>query len=225
MSHQKRLAAPKSMPLKRKETKYVTCQAPGPHKKVESVPINVLLRDMLGVVQTTKEAKRVLNAGKVLIDGVVRKDHKFPIGFLDEISIAGSKENYQIVYNNLGKLEIKKNEKSTLKLKKVIAKKVIKGNKVQINLFNGHNILVTNSKEYKVGDSIAVEKNKVVKHIKFEKGAKVFLTAGKHVGRNGIIEEIKEQKNWTQNQLVVVKTKEGSFEIPKNYTFVIDREL
>jgi len=97
--------------------------------------------------------------------------------------------------------------------------------KTQVNLFKGINVLLDKKTDYKVGDSLIIEKQKVIKHLKFQKGANVFLTSGKHIGKTGTIEEIKEQKDWKQSNIILVKTKSGVYETPKEYAYVIDGEL
>lgn len=225
MSHQKRSSSSKKTLLTRKGTTFISCQSPGPHKKAESMPLNVVIRDILKLVETGREAKKSLNAGLIFVNGVAIKDHRFPIGFLDEISFTTSKDKHIVIYNTLGKLELKKQEKDIPKTMKVIGKKILHKGKTQINLFTGKNILLEKTNGYSVGDSIVIEKNKVVKHLKFEKGAKVFLTSGKQVGYNGVIEEIKKNKNWSQPKTIMVKTKNGIFETLKECAYVVDGEL
>lgn len=219
------MAAGKRIPLERKGTKYITAQSPGPHKKTESVALSVLLRDLLKMADSTREVKAIIQAKKVLINGIARKDHRFPVGFLDEISFTDLSDRYVITYNTLGKLSLKKSEKIFVRPIKIIGKRILQKGKIQINLFTGTNILVNNPKDLKVGDSLIIEKNKISKHLKFEKGARVFLTSGKHVGNNGIIEEIKENKNWTQPKMIIVKTKTEVFETPKEYAYVVGGEI
>jgi small subunit ribosomal protein S4e len=225
MSHQKRLSATERIPLGRKATKYLICPTPGTHKKIESIPLAIVLRDILEITHTNRETKKALNAGKILINGVPRKDHRLPIGFLDEISFTDIKDRYIVVYNQLGKFEIKKQDKPQSRAMRIIGKTCLSKGKTQINLFTGKNILVDKDASYKVGDSVILEKNKITKHLKFEKGAKVFLTAGKHIGNNGVIESIKESKNWSEPKKVMVKTSQGTFETPKEYAYIIDGEL
>ena len=222
---QKRTSSTRRAPLARKGTTFISCQSPGPHRKAESMPLNVVVRDILSLVETGREVKKSLNAGLILVNGVAIKDHKFPIGFLDELTFTISKDKFIVVYNTLGKLELKKQEKDYPKAMKVIGKKTLPKGKTQVNLHTGKNILLDKTKEFKVGDSIIVEKNKVVKHMKFEKGAKVFLTSGKHVGHNGIIEEIKKNESWSQPKKILVKTKEGIFETSRECAYVVDGEL
>ncbi len=225
MSHQKRISSSKRTLLARKGTTFVSCQSPGPHRKAESMPLNVVIRDILNLVETGREVKKSLNAGLILVNGVARTDHRFPIGFLDEISFTTSKDRYIVVYNTLGKLELKKQEKDHPKAMKVIGKKTLQKGKTQVNLHTGKNILLDKTKDYTVGDSLIVDKNKVVKHLKFEKGAKVFLTSGKHVGHNGVIEEIKKNESWSQPKTILVKTKKGTFETLRECAYVVDGEL
>tara|TARA_Y100000310_G_scaffold324021_1_gene385291 strand:+ start:1641 stop:2300 length:660 start_codon:yes stop_codon:yes gene_type:complete len=219
------MSATERMPVGRKATKYLVCPSPGAHKKVESIPLTIALREMIGITQTSRETKKILNAGKVLINGVQRKDHKFALGFLDEISFTDIKDNYLVIYNQLGKFEIKKQEKLKSRAMRIVGKTRLSKGKTQINLFTGKNVLVDKDAGYKVGDSLIVDKNKITKHLKFEKGAKVFLTAGKHIGHNGVIENIKERKNWSEPKKVTVKTSHGTFETPKEYAYIVEGEL
>ena len=225
MSHQKRISATERMPLGRKATKYLVCPSPGTHKKIESIPLTIALRDILEITHTTRETKKILNAGSIMINGVPRKDHKLSLGFLDEISFKEIKDSYIVIYNQLGKFEIKKQNKSTQRVMRIIGKTCLSKGKTQINLFTGKNILVDKDLGYKVGDSVIIEKNKIIKHLKFEKGAKVFLTAGKHIGHNGVIENIKESKNWSEPKKVMIKTSRGTFETPKEYAYIVNGEL
>ncbi len=221
MTHQKRFAATKRTALPRKGTKYLTAVCPGPHMRAEALSVNALLRDTLTITTSTRETKQLLHAGAVHINGVVRKDHKFPVGFLDEVSFDGIADQYTLIYNTLGKLEAQKSKKGVRALK-IMGKKAVQKGKIQINLFTGVNILLDKDKNYSVGDSVVVEKQKVTKHLKFEKGAHVFLTAGKHVGHQGVVEEIKKTESWTQPNIIVVKTKEGTFETSQDYAYVVD---
>ena len=56
----KRLNAPKSWPVPRKSNVWVTSPNPGPHSLDGCMPLSVVLRDMLKVVDTAAEAKKVL---------------------------------------------------------------------------------------------------------------------------------------------------------------------
>ncbi len=225
MSHQKRINSTNRTLLARKGSKYIACQSSGAHKKAESMALSVVLRDILSLAKTRREVKNSLNAKEILINGVSIKDHRFAVGFLDEISFTTSKERYIVSYNTLGKLYLKEQTKEIAKPLRIQGKKVLSKGITQINLFGGRNILLKDAKNYSVGDSLILEKNKVKKHIKFEKGAKVFLTSGKHIGNNGTIEEIKENQTWSQPKMIVVKTKDGNYETLRDCAYVVDGEL
>ena len=84
--HQKRIAAPGSWQISRKTAWWTVKSRPGPHPKDRSIPLLLIVRDMLKLADNSKEAKRILNEGKILIDGRIRKDHKFPVGIFDILS-------------------------------------------------------------------------------------------------------------------------------------------
>ena len=219
--HLKRLSAPKSWPLQRKGITFIARPLPGAHKLNQCITINVVLKDLLKHSKTTKETKSILNKGLVLVDNKVVKKHRLPVGIMDIISIPSLKEYYKVLYNTRKKfiLEPIKKEEAEQKTCKIIGKKILKKKKVQINLYDAKNIIVTKD-AYKVGDSIVIKDNKIVKHLKFEKGAKVFLTAGKYIGLFGTLEEIKKF-NGRSHDLITVIVDKKQFQSKKDYAFVI----
>ena len=72
----KRQMAPLFWGIRRKEKRFVVTVKPGPHKKNYSIPTAVLLRDKMKIVSTLREAKSVIYAGKITIDGVKREKTK-----------------------------------------------------------------------------------------------------------------------------------------------------
>ncbi len=214
--HLKRLAAPKTWNISRKNTKFVTKQAPGPHSLGLGMPIITILKDILAYGSTTKEVKKILGTNNIKIDGKTRKDFKFSVGLFDVVGISDA-EYFRIIINNQGKMDlikIGKNE-STIKPCKIIGKKMIK-NKLQLNLYDGNNILVDKN-DYKVGDTLLLSMldKKINKHMRLDKKSSVFLIGGKHMGEIGNVEEIISDK-------IIYKNKEGNLiETSKKYAFVI----
>src|SRR4030042_4137144 len=102
MAHLKRYSMPEFWPLARKAKSYVTTPMPGPHPKYNSIPLRVVLRDSLKSVETADEAKRVLNAGKVLVDKKIRKHPNFPVGLMDVIEIPDLHARYRVVMGKRG---------------------------------------------------------------------------------------------------------------------------
>ena len=75
--HLKRYKAPKSWPIHPKEDTWTVKPAPGSHAIEDSLPLLVIIRDILGLADNSREAKRIINTGNVLIDGRAVKDYKF----------------------------------------------------------------------------------------------------------------------------------------------------
>src|SRR5687768_819009 len=80
--------APTFWAIKRKESQFVVRVKPSPHPKHRSYPLGMVLRDVLKVAKTMHEAERILNAGKVKVDGVVRYDPNLAVGLMDVVELA-----------------------------------------------------------------------------------------------------------------------------------------
>ena len=83
----KRLAMPKTWRIKRKGTVFITRPNPGPHSMGLSMPLNLIIRDILGYAENKREVRKVLMNNNVMVDGVRRKNHKLPVGLMDTIEI------------------------------------------------------------------------------------------------------------------------------------------
>ena len=224
MSHLKRLNAPKAWPIKRKVQTFTTRPKPGPHKLTEAVSLNFLLRDMLQLTKTTKETKKALTSGNIVINGIPRKDHKFTVGILDTVSVVPTKEQFLIVFSPSGRLQAKK-MKSAMEghFAKIVNKTIVKKKKVQLNLHNGANLLVDKD-AYSTGDTLIMEKGKVKKHLKFEKGATIYLIGGKHKGVSASLDDVHLMNNM-QKHRITFKFGKDTFETLKEFAFVIDKPL
>ncbi|MBU1855132.1 MAG: 30S ribosomal protein S4e, partial [Nanoarchaeota archaeon] len=74
-NHLKPQKAPQTWSIKRKQVKFVTRPNPGAHKREFSMPINLVLKNLLNKAQTNKEAKKILHDQEILVNGKRRKDH------------------------------------------------------------------------------------------------------------------------------------------------------
>ncbi len=222
MVHLKRLSTPRSWPVKRKENTYISKPSPGPHTQKTAIAINVILRDILEYSKTVRETKKVLHDKQVMVNERIVQDHRFPVGILDQISIEAMKETFVLLYKENGKLFLQKmgKEKHDRALK-IVNKTILSKNRVQLNLYDGENIIVDKD-TFKVGDSIILENKKVKKHLKFEKGALVYLVGGKHIGAIGSLEEVKKTQGFEKERIIVGMKKE-KIETAKEYAFVIDK--
>jgi len=93
----KRQMAPQFWGITRKNHRFVITVKPGPHKKNYSVPTAVFLRDTLKLVTSLREAKSAIYAGKVKIDGVVRKSLHHAIGLMDVVELENVPDIYRLV--------------------------------------------------------------------------------------------------------------------------------
>ena len=191
--HLKRLAAPRVLRLHRKERTFTIRAAPGPHPLELAIPLGLVVRDYLGLCDTYKEARKIVSNGDVLVDGVKRKNFKFPCGLMDVISIPKMRKNIRILFDRNGKLTlvpISEND-AEWKLCRIQNKTIVKGKKVQLNLHDGKNKLVEKD-EYKTGDvlKISFKENKIDEVYKFDEGTVSMIIGGTHIGEIASIDEI-----------------------------------
>jgi small subunit ribosomal protein S4e len=224
--HLKRYKAPKNWPIRPKEFVWTVKPAAGPHAIEDSLSLLVVIRDILGIADNSREAKKIINTGKVLVDGRARKDYKYPVGFMDVVQIPSSGEMYRVLPDLKGRLTLHPIPKKNVgfKLCKITNKTTIKDGKIQLNLHDGRNIIVEDS--FSAGDviSLNVPEQEVTDNFKFEEGALVLITGGKHIGEIATINEIIINKSSNPNTVVVESDKKETFLTLKDYAFVIGKD-
>lgn len=218
--HLKRYFAPKAWQINRKQSSYITKQNPGPHSGKMSIPLNVILRDMLNYSSTTKESKIILTKKNILVDGKRRKECKFPVGLFDVIEFKDINKSYRVLLNKKGKLTLIEvgNDESNIKPCSIINKTSVKG-KIQLNLNDGKNILVDKD-GYKTGDTLSLElpKLSIKKHIGLKKNVLIYLIGGKHIGEVGKVKDI------VRNRIMYEGENGDVIETLKKYAFVIGED-
>ena len=191
--HLKRLAAPRVLRLHRKEHKLTIRAAPGPHQLEAAIPLGLVVRDYLRLCDTYKEARKIVSNGDILVDGMKRKNFKFPCGLMDVISIPKMRKNIRILFDRNGKLTLVPISESDAewKLCRIQNKTIVKGKKVQLNLHDGKNKLVEKD-EYKTGDvlKISFKESKIDEVYRFDKGTVSMIIGGTHIGEIASIDEI-----------------------------------
>ncbi len=216
-NHLKTIAAPKSWPVKRKERTFILRPDAGPHDLKNSISLNFLLIDLLGLCKTKRESTYLLRYKEILVDGKRRTNIAFPVGLMDVVTIKDMKKHYRIMLNSKGKIEAREiaDKESAIKLHKITGKSLVK-KKNQLNLFDGKNMLIDKG-DYKVGDSILVEfaGDKIKEHFELKKGNTILLTGGRHTGSMGKIEEIIGTK------IIYKVGKDDVYETLKKYAFVV----
>jgi small subunit ribosomal protein S4e len=183
--HIKRLAAPKSWGMEKKKAYWAPKPSPGPHPAESCVPLGVVIRDMLGYCDTMREAKRIIGAREVLVDGKKVRDSHRPIGLMDVVSIPKTKENFRMMLDRLGKFRLVRitDEEAKWKLARIERKTVVRGGMFQITFHDGRNLLMEKA-SLKTGDVLKVEvpSQKILAKYPLDKGYTALLTGGAHVG-------------------------------------------
>ncbi|VVB65427.1 30S ribosomal protein S4e [Candidatus Gugararchaeum adminiculabundum] len=224
-NHLALLSSPVAWNLPRKGRMWAQKPVPGPHGLEDSIPLTVLLRDVLKYVESAHEAKKVLQKG-LLVDGRKITDLRFPIGLMDVLSIPSEGKSYRILIDSKGRLmPVEISEKDAkVKLCKVKKKVTIAGKKIQIGLHDGRTFLGDN--HYKVGDSVKFDLHakKVSEKLELKNGARCLVTQGRHAGKVAKLEEIIERAGSMDAQ-VRMKSKHAEFTTLKNYVFVIDDSI
>jgi small subunit ribosomal protein S4e len=220
--HLKRLNAPRTLVLHRKERKWTVRANPGPHPLNNSLPLALVVRDYLELCDTLRESKRIISNGDIIVDGTIHKDYKFPCGFMDVVSIKNLKKNYRILFDQRGKLTFVPvdDKDSKWKLCRIENKTLVKKNKIQLNFHDGRNKIVDKN-DYKTGDVLKINfKDKKIEDIyKFSKGNISIIIGGSHIGETATIEDINIIHSSKPN-IAIMKGK-TEFSTLKNYVFPI----
>jgi small subunit ribosomal protein S4e len=139
------------------------------------------------------ESERVLTAGQVKVDGVVRRDPNFAVGLMDVVELS-SGQIFRMVPKDsmlLAPIQIETAE-GTSKLVRVTSKTTIKEKKIQYGFHDGKTLI--SDQKFKVGDTcvISMPKVQVTSHIPFEKGTSVLIISGENAGHIGKIDDIQD---------------------------------
>jgi small subunit ribosomal protein S4e len=222
MAHLKRYSMPGFWPLPRKAKTYVTTPMPGPHQKHGCIPLKVIVRDSLGLAENSGEAGKILSAGKVLVDGKVRKEPRFPVGFMDVLEIPELHLRYRVNITKRGlALEKIGEEEAGVKLCRITGKRTLGGGAQQLSLHDGR--CMVSKGTYRVGDSlmIGIPGQKILRHFPLKKGEPAVIIAGRNMGSTGRIKDIKDRKSMLEKSNITIETEKGNgIETLKHYVMV-----
>ena len=225
-NHQKRLSVPNSWPVERKTETYTVKAGAGPHGE-DGVPLLVLLRDVLGYVDSKKEARYALNQGSILVNGDAISDERRPIGMFDILAFTERDEFYRVFPDEGGRLALTPIDEDSAgsRLGKIVNKEQVSGGDFQLTLHDGTNVR-TEDVSYETNDSLVVdnETKEIVAHFDYEEGALVTAVDGQHAGQIGTVEEIQVTLGSGSNT-VVVEADDASYETIENYVVVIDENF
>ncbi|MEM0340920.1 MAG: 30S ribosomal protein S4e [Acidilobaceae archaeon] len=231
--HLKALAAPHWWPVRRKEFKWTVKPSPGPHPIERSLPLLIVVRDLLGYAKTSREARMLIAEGHFKVDGVIRKDYKFPIGPMDVIEIPKTSEAYRVLPAPTKFLTLHPISKDEAKLKivRIEGKTVVKGGHIQLHLHDGRNILVRVSDpknpvediyETRASLFITVPEQEVKAYVPLREGVVAIVIGGRLVGRVGVIKNI-QWSSWKRSRSIVTleDVKNNVFQTTLEYIMVI----
>ena len=221
----KRQMAPLFWGIARKEKRFVVTVKPGTHKKNYSIPTAVLLRDKMKIVSTLREAKSVIYAGKVTIDGVKRKSLHHGIGLMDVVELDGISDSYRLVPKDgtiLTPIKINTDEKNK-KIVKVTGKTSIKGGKTQIKFHDGRTLISDELVDVNDSCVLQIPEQKILEVIKLEKNTKILITRGINAGKTGEIKEIKEG-TFVLTKRIVTTIDDKLIEIPIRLVIAVGKD-
>ena len=221
----KRQMAPSYWGITRKNKRFAVTVKPGSHKKDQSIPTSVFLRDTLKIVSDLREAKYAIYNGKVSVDGVKIKSIHHGIGLMDVVELEGLKEIYRLVPSNgilLKPITIQDVDK-TKKLVIVKSKTTIKNDKTQIGFHDGRSLI--DDTVVSVGDTclIQVPEQKILEVIKLEKGVQGLIIKGINAGQIGKINAVKEG-TFILPKKVDIQIGDREIEIPANLVMAVGKE-
>jgi small subunit ribosomal protein S4e len=217
----KRKPAPRFWPIHRKEFTWIVKPSPGPHSLQKSIPLSIVLRDILGIAQTGKEAKAIVSKGKILVDGKIRREEDFPVSLMDVITLPDIDKSFRVLPSLKGLIlhPIAK-EESSFKLCRIEDKVIVKNGHVQLSLNDGSNIFVkvADAKSpqediFEVSDTVKISlpERHVIEQEKMKEDNFAIVTGGKNMGRYGRIVEIeKAEAKKRKNAFVIIEDAKGN---------------
>ncbi|MFX1285084.1 MAG: 30S ribosomal protein S4e [Promethearchaeota archaeon] len=233
--HRKRLSAPITYPIKRKHGTFTIRPYPTRSKIETSIPLGIIMREMLGYAKTLSEVKRILVKKLIKIDGKVCTNYKYALGPMDILEISKTNEYFRLTPYR-GKREFKlhpiSKEEAHLKILRINGKRTVKGGQIQINFHDGRNHLINLEEEQKfpvnqltVKDSILfnLEDKTIDDHYPFATGSTALIMGGHNTGLFGRIQEI-EQQSGRKMRTVTLETEEGEIKTTEGNIFIIGRE-
>jgi small subunit ribosomal protein S4e len=231
--HLKRKPAPAFWPIHRKEAVWTAKPNAGPHAIERSLPLIIVLREILGLAKTRSEVKAVLSQGSLLVDGDVEKEELLPTGLMDVISVPSVEKWYRVVSSEKGlTLHPISKDEAGFKLCRIDDKKVLRNGHVQLNLHDGRNITIKVKDASKPEEDvfgtldtikISLPDQEILGHFKLVEGAPALIVGGKNIGKHGKIVTVERREaQKRKNALVTVEDARGiRFQTTAEYVFVV----
>lgn len=228
--HLKRLAAPEFWPVLRKEATWTVKPRCGPHPADRSIPLLIIVRDVLGYAKTGREARKLIAEGHFKVDGHVRQDYKFPVGLMDVLEIVDTGEHFRVVPVPVKVMALVpvSGEEASFKLCRVESKTTLKGGRIQLNLHDGRNVEVPAEEARKYATmsvvKVSIPDHEILGYIPLERGVLATVISGVNVGRVGRIVEIGSGMRHYRKLVRLDDIVGGSFYTSLDKVFVVGTE-
>ena len=213
--HMKRITAPRSWMVNKMGGTYTVRPNQGPHKRRDSLPLVLILRDKLKLAFNGTECYKILRQkeGLLRVDNKIRREPKFPVGFMDVIEIPKCGYAFRIMYDVKGRfklvdVDVDKNE-DNYKICRVV-KKSVGPNKIPYLVTHDERTLRFVAENVGVHDSIKlnVKTNQVEDVLKMNLGNMAMISHGNNRGRIGTLTHINKFPG--SYDLVTLKDKKGT---------------
>ncbi|MCD6529908.1 30S ribosomal protein S4e [Candidatus Bathyarchaeota archaeon] len=226
----KREKAPKIWPIHRKEFVFTFKPVPGPHPMERSMPIALILRDVLNLAKFAREANKIIKKGMVKVDGRVIREPRFPVGMMDVLSIPEIEGIYRIFPSKKGLMlhPISKDEEN-IKLCRIESKRLVKGGRIQLTLHDGRNILLPveeDGKDYAPLDVLKIQlpDQTILDKFKLKEDSFVMVFEGKHRGEFGRLKTIEKVGSKARSLVTIEKESGEQIQTILKYVFLLGKE-
>lgn len=174
---------------------------------------------------TGSEVTSILMNRLVQVDGKVRTDKTYPVGFMDTVTIPKTDEHFRLVYDSKGRFAVHRitKEEASYKLCKIKRQQTGKGSIPFIVTHDGRTIRYPDP-DIKVDDTILLdlETGKLREHVHFDVGNVAMVTGGHNNGRVGVL--TRKEKHKGSFDIVHLRDAAGhSFATRASNVFVIGK--
>ncbi len=208
---------------------------PGPHAREKSLPLVLVLREVLGYAKTSSEAKKIIKSDKVRVDGIIRRDHRFPVGLMDVVQIEGADQTFRVLPKRGGGFVLSpiSKEEANFKLCKVTGRSTVKKGNEQISLHDGRTILYGGKGQQRakpdeqltVGSTLqlSIPNQDIIRVIPFQPGTLALVTDGRNQGAYGKLAQV-APGTFARRKMVRLEAESETFETPADYVMPIGTE-
>lgn len=233
----KRLNAPSHWMLSKLGGIYAPHPSPGPHKLRECLPIILILRNRLKYALTRRETVMITMRRLVKVDGKVRTDINYPVGFQDVVSLERTNEHFRLLFDVKGRFVMHRITPAEAKYKLLRVVKVASGRKAAagtnpfktgqgsavpyVVTHDGRTVRYPDP-HVRVNDSIQFDlaSGKMTAYAKFDVGNICMITRGANTGRIGTITH--RERHPGSHEIVHITDKRGNaFSTRSENVFVV----